>query len=239
MFSHIRDNYSEIYSELTVQRPSNHQLTIEEVVDRRKRYDAGSRRAKELDHAIAFFLAKDMQPFHTVEKQGFQKMVSVFDFKYILPSTNYFSEKEIPRMYSELRDNIVNPAVTRASFYAVTTDLWTSCARHSFISFTIHFIDDKWELKTFCLDTVPILHDHTGQNLAEAIQDILANWKLDPANLICTTTDNKSNFLSAFTILNWIRISCFGHNLDLCVNKAIQIQNTKGYRKMSFISCCF
>ena len=222
LFSHIKDNHPEIYAELTAQRSSN-QPTIGEVVERRKKYDAGSRRAKELDHAIAYFLAKDMQPFYTVEKQGFQKMVSVFDPKYILPSRNYFSEKEIPRMYSEVRDNIVNPAVTKASFYAATTDLWTSCARHPFMSFTIHFTDDKWELKTFCLDTVPILQDHTGHNLAEAIQDVMANWELDPTNLVCVTTDNGSNFLSAFNILNWMRISCFGHNLDLCVNKAIQI----------------
>ena len=46
-----------------------------------EKYHTGSRIAKELDHAIAYFPAKDMQPFHTVEKQGFQKMVSVFDFK--------------------------------------------------------------------------------------------------------------------------------------------------------------
>ena len=117
---------------------------IGQVIDRRKKYNAGSRRAKELDQAIAYFLAKDMQPFHTVEKQDFQKMVHVFDSKYTLPSRNYFSEKEIPRMYSEVRDNVVSPALTKASFYAVTTDLWTSCARYPFLSFTIHFIDDKW-----------------------------------------------------------------------------------------------
>ena len=91
-------------------------------------------------------------------------------------------------MYSKVRDNVANPALTKASFFA-TTDLWTSCARYPFLSFTIHFIDDKWELKTFCLHIVPILQDHTGQNLAEAVQDVLANWELDPANLICTTTD--------------------------------------------------
>ena len=77
------------------------------------------------------------------------------------------------------------------------------------MSFTMHFIDDNWQLKTFCLDTVPILDDHTGQNLADAVQDILGNWELDSANLICATTDNGSNFVSAFTILDWTRISCF------------------------------
>ena len=85
-------------------------------------------------------------------------MVSIFDLRYTLLSRNYFSEKVIPRMYSQVRENIVKPAVTKASFYVVTTDLWTSYARHPFMSFTIHFIDDKWKLKTFYLDTVLTTH---------------------------------------------------------------------------------
>ena len=139
----------------------------------------------------------------------------------------FFAEKQIPKLYNELRDTVVKPAINGATYYAVTTDLWTSCARYPFMSFTMHFIDDNWQLKTFCLDTVPILDDHTGQNLADAIQDILGNWELDSVNLICATTDNGSNFVSAFTILDWRRISCFGHNLDLCVNKAIQLERVQ------------
>ena len=71
------------------------------------------------------------------------------------------------------------------------------------MSFTIHFIDDKWKLKTFCLDTVPVLQYHTGQNLAEAVEDILANWELDPANLICATTDNGSKFQHSIFWTGW------------------------------------
>ena len=41
-------------------------------------------------------------------------------------------------------------------------------------------------------------------------------------NLIATTTDNGSNFLSAFRTLDWCRISCFGHNLDLAISKSLQ-----------------
>ena len=76
------------------------------------------------------------------------------DPKYLLPSRN-FAEKQIPKLYNESRDTVVKPAVIRANCYAVTIDLWTSCARHPFMSFTMHFIDDNWQLKTFCLSTVP------------------------------------------------------------------------------------
>ena len=151
----------------------------------------------------------------------------MFDPKYSLPSRNFVAEKQISKLYNELRDTVVKPALIGANYIAVTTDLWTRCARHPFMRFTVHFIDDNWQLKTFCLDTIPVLDDHPGQNLADAVQDILRNWELDLANLICATTDNGSNFVSVFTILDWTRLSCFGHNLDLCVNKAIQLERVQ------------
>ena len=43
-------------------------------------------------------------------------MVSIFDPKYALPSRNIFAEKQIPKLYNELR---VKPAVNEASYYAV------------------------------------------------------------------------------------------------------------------------
>lgn len=79
----------------------------------------------------------------------------------------------------------------------------------------------SWDL--FCLDTVPIFEDHTGQNLAETVLDILGNWELQSEQLVCTTPDNGSNFIAAFETLEWPRIGCFGHNLDLAVNKALNI----------------
>ena len=67
------------------------------------------------------------------------------------------------------------------------------------MSFTMHLIDDNWQLKVF-FDTIPVLDDHTGQNLAFAVQDILGNWELDLTNLIGAVMGNGSNFVSAFTI---------------------------------------
>ena len=136
---------------------------------------------------LLIFLAPDMQPFYTVEKPGFKQMV-MSDPKYSLPSRKYFSDTEIPRLYSELKDNVVKPAVKSAAYFTATTDLWTSSARHPYLSFTVHFIDDNWELRSYCLDSVPLFEDHTGQNLAEAAVDILGNWELQRESLVCTTT---------------------------------------------------
>jgi len=56
--------------------------------------------------------------------------------------------------------------------------------------------------------------DHTGQNLAEAFQDILANWNLSQDKLVFTITGNGSNFISAFDLLELPRLSCFGHSVE-------------------------
>ena len=106
-------------------------------------------------------------------------------------------------------------------YCAAKANMWTSCAKHLYLSYTVHFIDGAWSLQSFLLDTVPLFEDHTGQNIAEAFQDILANWSLTPDNLVATTTDNGSNFVSALQILDWTRLSCFGHNLDLAINKSL------------------
>ena len=37
------------------------------------------------------------------------------------------------------------------------------------------------------------------------------------------TTDNGSNVVAAFNTLNLLRISCFGHNLDLAIKKGLNI----------------
>ena len=74
----------------------------------------------------------------------------------------------------------------------------------------------------FAWKKVPLVKDHTGENIAEAMTEGLDNWNLNHANLVATITDNGSNVLRAFRILDWCQISCFGHNLDLAVTKSLK-----------------
>ena len=125
--------------------------------------------------------------------------------------------------YSEVKEMVIY-AMSGVKYYSGTTDLWTSTSNHPYLSLTIHFINQQWELHSFCLDTVPLFKDHTGETIADAIQDILLNWGLSVDNLVATTTDNGSNFVRAFnSVLQWPRISCFGYNLDLSINKGLKI----------------
>ena len=78
-----------------------------------------------------------------------------------------------------------------------------------------------------------MFEDHTGENVVVSFSDIMANWDLAADKLVATTTDNGSNFVAGFHSLGWLRLSCFGHNLDLAIQKGLkrpQIQKA--------LSCC-
>lgn len=116
-------------------------------------------------------------------------------------------------------------------FFAATTDFWTSGTCHPYLTVTVHFIDREWDLKSFSLDTSALYEDHTGENVACAITDVLDNWNLSFKNLIATTTDNGLNIVAAFQMLDSLRISCFGHDLDLAIKKGLnnsQVQRAIG-----------
>ena len=157
-----------------------------------------------------------MQPFYTVEKPGFKQMIKKLDPKYALPTRKYFSQTEIPMLYTQVMQS-VKQDFQHVQYFAATTDLWTSAADHPYLSLTVHFISTSWELKSYCLDTVPLLIDHTDQNIVETLKDVLANWNLDYKKLV----------VAAFQSLEWERISCFGHNLDLSIGKALKFDRVE------------
>ena len=69
--------------------------------------------------------------------------------------------------------------------------------------YIIHYIDSDWQLQNKCLQTLFLLEDHTGINLAEAMEAVLSLWDLDAANQICLTTDDESNIVNAAGVLDW------------------------------------
>ena len=60
-------------------------------------------------------------------------------------------------------------------YFSLTTDGWTSCANHSYIAHTVHYIDDKWNLQSPPRHTAEMSMDHTAMNLADKLQDSLTD----------------------------------------------------------------
>lgn len=162
----------------------------------------------------------DKVPIYTVEKLGFQQQLHHFNPKYHLPSRNFFMYTEIPRIYNDTRDLIIQH-LGEKPFYSCTTDLWTCRTADTFMSVTLQYITKSWELQSWCLGCCGLNTDHTAESLKEAFEEKLEDWNLDIVRMSGITTDNATNNKKAFEDYPWI--PCFGHNLHLAVNKALDI----------------
>ena len=198
-----------------------HRESLPDSIEQRKCHPSNSPQAIELNAAVGYYLAKDMQPLNTVERPGFRKLILKLNPRYNMLSRKFFSQQEIPCLYTKVKESVVDPKLAEVEYYSATTDLWTSRATYPYLSYTIHFVDRNWDLKSFCLETVPLFDDHTGANINESISDVMTNWHLSPDKLVVITTDNGSNFVAAFNSIGSPRLNCFGHCLDLAIQKCL------------------
>ena len=135
-------------------------------------------------------------PLSVIDKPAFREMLNKFDPQYEPPSRKYLSDTAVPTMYQQMR-SAVAIKVQGTTFFSATTDLWSSSASQPYLSYTVHFINDDSQLCTRCLQTVFCPEDHTGENLAESLQDTLIIWGLDASKQVCLTTNCGSNIMSA------------------------------------------
>ena len=229
LYSHLRNKHPKEFSEVSkdVRTATSLQSKLPQLFKHAQAIPTTSREHKELTKAIALCLAKDMLPIYTVEKPGFKSMIHQFNPRYQLPGRMHFNRVALPALASDVTADIERELASNLCFFSGTTDLWTSGAGDPYLSFTCHFIDPYWELKSYCLSTQYLPEDHTAHNIKEALSETLHLWKLDRSHLVALTTDSGSNVKAACELLCCRRLSCFGHNLNFSVEKGLDERRVK------------
>lgn len=75
---------------------------------------------------------------------------------------------------------------------SLTADGWTSPFQDDFLGVTAHWIDKEWHQKELVIGFEPLHGTHTGENLAEALANVIERFNLGD-KLQSITTDNASN----------------------------------------------
>ena len=91
------------------------------------------------------------------------------------------------------------------------------------MSFTLHYINNEWDMKCCLLETGEIVEEHSAVNLANYLEEGLARWSLSVTQVSAIVTDNASNITAAINQLGWLRFGCFSHTLQLSVQKALHL----------------
>lgn len=203
---------------------------------RQQPIDKKSEKWKKITKNIVNLITGAMLPIAIVEHADFCALIKELEPNYNIPSRRYFSETAIPAEYNRTVSTVKNDLKNNSSFYAITTDGWTSSVNlNPYISVTVHYIDiHSFSLISRNLGTVFAPQDHTGANIAELLTDELKEWNLEPENLVSATTDNGANMKVACRSAGYFRLPCFGHVLHNGVNSGIddnRVTRAKGVAK--------
>ena len=224
-----KGEYSDISSKTTVNagRMSTQlqegQRSITEAFEQLSPIPRSSSRWKSLTNSVCYCIAKDMLPFDCVNDSGFRHMLHTFEPRYVPPDRSTITRHYMPELYDQEKTKVTEAIATELQYFAFTSDGWSSRANHSYISLTIHYIDSQWAVRCHLLETAEFTTNHTADNLAISLQDLLARWKLPMTCLSGATTDNARNIVLALDNLDWPHIGCFAHTLQLGVQKAMEV----------------
>ena len=236
MFTHLQRKHPHLYEEINANKtkpsqvsssvkgvaPSVGQQTIKSAFQ--AKLNPNSPRALECTKSIGMFMAKDLRPFSVVDNPGFRYMVNTLEPRYKIPSRTYFAEKVVPQLYEEVKMGVISQ-LSSALAIALTTDGWTSRATQSYETITAHFINDKWDMTNYVLQTRVLGEVHTSHNLAEGLKKAMTVWNLSRNGINPTlTTDNASNVCNAVKEAGAsAHIRCFAHTLNLSTRKGLDL----------------
>ncbi|XP_072401153.1 E3 SUMO-protein ligase ZBED1-like [Diabrotica undecimpunctata] len=179
-------------------------------------------KSKQLDEQLIRVIVKEFQPFRVVEDPEFKKFIQMLNPNYNIPDRATISNSLIPQIYNNIKD-VVLKKLSETDAVCLTTDGWTSINNQSFISITVHFIDDdngKQIFKSYLLDCIPLDERHTAKNVSDQLKIQADEWGL--SNKIAgVISDNASDITEAIKATSWTLFPCFAHNLNLVLQAGI------------------
>ena len=133
------------------------QVSLEATITQWQPLSRSSNCYKELVNSICIIIAKDMHPLSVVESDGFKSLMKLAVPRFAITSRKHFSQSVIPCLYLQFRTRI-ETILRQAEYCSFMTDLWAAKYKNcSYIGLTCHFIDQEWELHSYCMEHMSFL----------------------------------------------------------------------------------
>lgn len=180
-------------------------------------------RSVPITNLIAEMIAVDNQPISFVEDKGFNRLMRLVKPKYQVPSRKHVGETVIPQLYEKLKKTIQDE-LSKTKAVSVTSDMWTNINNlFSFLSFTIHWLDEDFVLQHRVLQIKSFSGQHNADNIRTNFEEIADIWKI-MSKIHIIMTDSGSNIVKAVKDSPFIGQKCFLHILQRVIVEALQAE---------------
>ncbi|XP_073693674.1 E3 SUMO-protein ligase ZBED1-like [Garra rufa] len=141
-----------------------------------------------------------------------REMTRALNPKYTPPSRDSLSNVLIPAWYNVEKANLITE-LTTVGKVALTSDSWTSLSQDHYLTVTAHYILEG-ETRQKVLTTKAVYEAQTGPVVAEEINEVLQEFGIMD-KIVAVTVDNAANMDVAIKRLQFIKLGCFAHTLNL------------------------
>lgn len=188
-------------------------------------FSKGELQSDKITAALMFMIAKDKEPLSIVHREGFKHLMKIIVPLYRIPDRRKIT-KLMENRYVELKE-FYKANLERALSYTLTCDNWTDCTFQSYLGVTIHYLSQEFQnliMKNGCLGVFPLHTNHTAEYLAECLNSVIDDFKLDKKKIMAITSDGAANIKAAIhNIVSPERhIWCFAHFLSHLVPKVLK-----------------
>ena len=180
---------------------------------------------KEFVDAVTLFAINSGISFHALSGEGFQNIVNVLN-KYSREKVKVLHRttlaKHVTKTAQEILKEvtgIIKSCKDKMEGVSFTSDIWTSPTMESFISLTVHWVDQDWYLHRWTPFIRHFPDRHTGTRIKLKIDNMIEELGLDDINtniLKYVVNDNAKNAVLAIKLSpGLIQILCAIHTLQL------------------------
>ncbi|XP_046708940.1 E3 SUMO-protein ligase ZBED1 isoform X2 [Silurus meridionalis] len=159
-------------------------------------------------------IVMDLQTPSLVKEKGFHSFISALHPSIDAALSASAIRNELVKVYDFTKKR-VKKAVINAKDPVLSAEVWISNKVESYLTVKCHFIDEKWEMKSYTLDTAQLLGEDTAENIHIQLLRISAEWEIrEKIQVVIVNLGMKKVNQNS----NWTYIPCFSHTL----NKVIQ-----------------
>ncbi|CAI5987401.1 unnamed protein product [Closterium sp. NIES-64] len=192
---------------------------------------------------VLLFAAADL-PFRLVECREFKAFVQMLNpGAALLLSSRHRLARDM-QAYGEaaredMRQLLVGDGL--AGRMSLTFDIWTGENNVAFMGVTAHYVTSDFQLKQAVIDFRELKGSHTGDLIADELEEVLREWGLEKM-LFAVTCDNAENNSRAMRLLagvpdarpgsrprhppllsRWRHFRCMAHVVNLAVQAALKV----------------
>ena len=91
------------------------------------------------------------------------RMLSISEPCYVPPDRKTIASNHIPAPYDDVRENITKQITDDVNFFSITTDLWSSQVKQSYIAVTIYYLTRSFEIEESA-------EAHTSETISEVLE---------------------------------------------------------------------